>query len=215
MNSLPNNYEVLVISVIFCNIEIVAKEMELHMNEIIKDFNENWIIERTNLDYKALYFPKPVSNVDDPTYWKFTMWAPKSIPHITIFMSSLTDGWRSVPYGYSRKFNREFVSIEMSSNIVEYPKYLFDYFDSRERRLIFCEKNDDNDRWEFNQTGYPLGFENKEVYSNKNKKERFNNNLINQYLLALNIDIYLDEFWKSDVLAVNFQRLRWGKRNNY
>ena len=43
MNNLPKNYEVLVISVIFCNIEIVAKEMELHMNEIIKDFNENWI----------------------------------------------------------------------------------------------------------------------------------------------------------------------------
>ena len=63
----------------------------------------------------------------------------------------------------------------MSLNTLEYPKYLFEYIHGNEKRVILCEKNDDNERWEFNQSGYPLGFENKEVYSNKNKKERFNN----------------------------------------
>ena len=64
------------------------------------------------------------------------------------------------------------------------------------------------------QTGPIQGFENIEYYDAKKIKDRLNNGIINEYLKKLKLEIWSDEFYKSNKWGVYFEQLSWEKGKN-
>lgn len=61
---------------------------------------------------------------------------------------------------------------------------------------------DDGDRWVFHQSGKPYDFEKTEFYERSRKKDRFNFDLLSEYLGHFDIHAFEDGFYKSDKAAV-------------
>ena len=64
-------------------------------------------------------------------------------------------------------------------------------------------------KWVFNNDGDVLPFENASYYERKRISDRINKDIIIEYCHKLKLDITNDDFWKSNIPALVYERLRW------
>ncbi len=84
--------------------------------------------------------------------------------------------------------------------------YYITHYSLNKKRVIYILWDG---RLEFYQSGDPLYFENTEYYLKTYKKDRLNRKICEEYLLKAGINIYDDNFWKSDTLPYYFERIAW------
>jgi len=77
---------------------------------------------------------------------------------------------------------------------------MFDYFNDYRRvsgQLAAAHSYEDR-KWIFCQEGPVQSFENAEYYTRRKIKDRFNRDVITEYMLKLGYDITHNDFWATD-----------------
>ncbi len=172
-------------------------------NTIEKVFKKYWkiTIEKTELNFPDIYIDAPPKeNIKDD----ILLWEPLNSNH-TFFMCPLTDGWQTLIKGIQEELNCQAIRFIYTSNDLSDKGYIadFEYIDEGiYRRICVYEEND---KYEYFESGQPLWFEDKINLLKKNKKNRLNKEVIKNYLERLKIDITNQETFKS-TLALKLSR---------
>jgi hypothetical protein len=70
----------------------------------------------------------------------------------------------------------------------------------------------DGGRWDFDASGEPQPFENHAAYSARRIRDRFNDDMLREYLLALGIDAGNDDFYRPGSAHLVAARMTRGDR---
>ena len=104
--------------------------------------------------------------------------------------------WEFVDH-IATKYRHDCLSIRVSSTMEEYPICELQYYEhGKEKRFIRSMK--DEPKWEFYQKGKQLTFEKPDHYNKRRIKDRFNEELLLEYLHALGWDIRKNTFWETE-----------------
>ena len=127
----------------------------------------------------------------------FILWEPKNTNIGCAFMVTIQDGWYTLIYNIATKYRHDCLSIRVSSTMEEYPICELQYYEhGKEKRFIRSMK--DEPKWEFYQKGKQLTFEKPDHYNKRRIKDRFNEELLLEYLHALGWDIRKNTFWETE-----------------
>lgn len=189
------DYKVLNFTCINAGIEIVEEKII----SILKGA-ANWKITKGDCNQKSIYFPEPPIGTNHPR--KFILWEPKEKLGTTIFLSNLSDGWNTLSYILSRKFNIELIEIATSNYEDKNPMYLFHYMKGETERIVRVMVDE---KWQFYQAGTPFSFEDQESYKKRIIKQRFNYTMIRDYLLNFGWNIDSDKFWGANTPPICFE----------
>ena len=117
---------------------------------------------------------------------------------ITLFVSSVNDGYLAMVLAISRKLPGELIMFRLSRMDREYPgTFIQSYAAGQAQRTVYATC-DENHRWLFLQQGTPLDFEELQRYLARRKKDRLNPDIISGYLQKLGYVSLEREFWISD-----------------
>ncbi len=140
---------------------------------------------------------------------KFIIWEPESNENRTVFLSNSTDGLETI-INASLPESIDIIRISVSKKDKKLPFNSFEYRRNSLTRLIMAY---DDEPWVFYEEGNILGFENKEYYTRKLKKDRLNYEIINEYLEANSWYLNNPDFWKSKKDAIYFIEKNKNKRD--
>ncbi len=121
-----------------------------------------------------------------------------------IYIDNTGESYYSLIWNICTDNDVEGVHLKISSQTCEYPGYMMHYFNKMKERSILCYKED---KWVFFDKGEIQSFENTTYYSNKQKKKRFNKDIIVEYCKALDFNIEDDDFWEPVGDVYKFTRL--------
>jgi hypothetical protein len=216
LNSYPNprdkmikGYQDLVFSIIDADLKSVKENMELELKRIV-NFPLNWVVNSEPLDLKKIYFPSPTMGkaIDQ----RFCLYSPLLHQNKTIFFPNFPDGWSSLIYNYSKRYDCPTFCIKMSEQDVQYPQYWFQTNYGLKKRIVYAMK--DSSKWVFHETGEMQPYEDTIHYAKKRVKDRMNESIINEYLKKNGWDIDDPRMWQSDQPAIYYQRLQWDIKGN-
>ncbi len=179
------------------------KKVEKELGDIIaQTLNMKWQKKQRKLN-----FSKTLSYYDGKTNFqeivKCLIWQPESINfNLVVFLSSVNDGWPTLLNKYYSIYQRETICVGLCDKETSFPFYNFEYKIGIQNRVIQAMK--DTNKWEFFESGELLPFENELHYKKRKISDRLNNEIIHEYLKINDIDITIDEFWKSKEMAIEF-----------
>jgi hypothetical protein len=133
---------------------------------------------------------------------RILLWAPRSNPESTVFMTNNADGMELGIHKLSRRVSWRCVSaVILDRQPQDDPGYAFYYYDQHQqvKRVIAAIR--DTDGWVFNNEGECLAFENPKFYHQQRIPDRLNRRIITEYMLSIGYDIARDSFWETDEMA--------------
>lgn len=129
--------------------------------------------------------------------WKLQIWKPLC-GHGVVLWGNVADGFDSITYILNKRYGLGWTRVSFTLDTPEpgYEMRFFHYMpaNGKERYVHVMQ----NPRWEFWESGEPLPFEQTERYKERIKKKRLTNEMLLDYLLALDWDLRSPDFWKSD-----------------
>lgn len=149
------------------------------------------------------YFNPPSGGAHLP---KFCFWKSNKYPNTIFFTSNYQDGLSSLCNVIHMQIKGNLISFSMSNeHNMTCPAYHFHYSDSvfKERDILAYKE----DKWVFCSHGVPLPIENTEYYKNRLIKKRLNNDIIEEYLIKLNIDLW--DIDKNVEKCVTYEQQVW------
>ena len=129
-----------------------------------------------------------------PPHKAVVLWEPIGKKSHTIFMANFSDGWFTLANILGVRFKHELYRLRISDPKSEWPVWSFEYFlEGKEVRVIQVLKDDPS--WEFYERGDILPFENLGYYKRRIIKERFNKDILIEYMKAVGWDLLDESFW--------------------
>jgi hypothetical protein len=120
-----------------------------------------------------------------------------------IYLDNTGESYYALIRGISLEYNLESIRCSISNDEV-YPSYKINSFYQGDERVVYAYKET---KWIFYEEGALRSFENPEYYKRINKPERFNYDILKEYLEKQNILIEDREFWKPVSEVIILERL--------
>ncbi len=123
-----------------------------------------------------------------------TIWEPSVKKNSTMLMANFSDGWFTLVQILGTKYQHELYRLRLSKPESKWPVYSMTYFkNGSEVRVIQSLK--DEPRWQFFERGEVLSFENPEYYKKRRIKDRFNKEILLEYLSEAGWDLHNNKMW--------------------
>ena len=199
-------YEFFYILLIDDEIESVLRNIDSIFS---KDTKKIEYLRKSQIDFSLIC---DQSMLDYRGTGKFLLFEPTMNTNQTVFFVNQRDGWSSLLHIYANKYKKRVVKVGFTMNrSIDSAGYFFDYLyynkeDQFQERCIYLIKDP---KWKFyensEKTVY-LSFENPEYYKSKRKLERFNNDIIFEYLNKIGFDVNNSYFFetKKEVIYANY-----------
>jgi hypothetical protein len=182
---------------VFSYIESSISDVKEAIRELLESYgiSHGFADQKGNIDLSSIY--KPESFDREVGKRTIVIYPSKSSRNSTIFLVNFQDGWHSMVYGISKKLCTKTISIRMSSSNIIYPVNELNIMCSGNTQRIIRVMLDGR-KWEFYQKGEPLSIEDTQNYQNRKIKDRFNRNILINYLGKMGFDIQDDTFWEAN-----------------
>jgi hypothetical protein len=114
---------------------------------------------------------------------------------ITLFVSSVKDGYVAMVIAISKKIPGEIVTFRIGRMDRLYPgNFIQSFLAGKSQRIVYAARTD-RERWEFLEQGKPLPFEDPHIYEARRKRDLLNPEVIEMYLHKLGYVSLDQEFW--------------------
>lgn len=180
-------------------LEVAISDVMPLFNIFLNDLDDRDIHSYIKPFLQSAFIKKSVHNYYDQSVkqdWtknSFILFTPRSNPQSTVFYAGLTDGWHHLIETFIRHYQIKAYTITI--NDLDLPAYhFFAYGKNAKRRSVLCY--DDGGKWVFYDEGTPLPFERLELYQKRIKKQRFNKDIVLEYLKSAGWDIENELFWQ-------------------
>ncbi len=122
------------------------------------------------------------------------LWEPLGRKNSTLLMANIRDGWHTLVNILGVKYQHELYSLRISNPKSEWPVWSLSYFfEGQKKRTIQTLKDDP--RWTFYEKGEILPFENSEYYQRRMIKQRFNSDILIEYMKSVGWDLLDEKYW--------------------
>jgi len=175
------------------DINTITSELIAWQNPLINKFNNTLQSKVINEDLKKTMLSLcPLTTIEKRRY----LLIPTKSKWTAFFDNGHMGTDRTAPEVLGEKLNSKVIYI--SFDTIE-EENVFDYYDLIDgdyglKRAISVTKES---KWEFNQYGNALSFEDIEKYKLRTIKERFTIDMLNNYLKEFSIDIFNEDFYNT------------------
>jgi hypothetical protein len=130
-------------------------------------------------------------------------WEPMAYPGRTAFAPNVAHPSSFYAVNAGERFKYRTIEVRTSEPEEAWPVNEFALYENGALRRHIQVLRDD-DHWDFYSNGEPLCFENPEHSRKRQIRDRFNRDLLLDYLKKSGWDLCLDEFWQSNMPAYAF-----------
>ncbi|WP_298142744.1 hypothetical protein [Flavobacterium sp.] len=203
MENFYDKYEFFPLTILDTPLETAKAEIE----GIIRNWWGDIKIEKgaVNLDKVN---PPPKITPGGAHFTKILIWTPINNPNMTALFVNLQDAYNSLIHVWNDKFEKRAITLRLSNDkICTYPHHEICIKTSdKNERVVYSHFES---KWEFFDFGPIQDFENVDYYKAKRIKDRINNDIINSYMGKLGLEIWTDDFYKSNKDGVYLEQLSW------
>jgi len=175
-------YKHIDITIFSSKIELVEKILPEIYKERYDSFSKESVSSFEHLTKHKFINPKPKAS--NPT--SFMIWNNESDPDKTFFLSNAQDGMSNLTRIITKKIKGDSIKVKLSTDEEEYPmNSMRKMVSGVEVRYIHAMKDS---KWVFFEKGTPSDYENLDLYKKRRVKDKFNIEIIMDYLNKENIN---------------------------
>ncbi|OBZ93256.1 hypothetical protein ADU59_22625 [Pararhizobium polonicum] len=162
-------------------------------NDILRDFSFKLDLQRREESINAAL--SALLPLTSPVSTKYLFWPIDE--NWTLYFDNGVDGTDAAPpQVLSSRLRTDAIRVVMSDQLTDpstrqvtsFGATILEYYcEGNNRRTVYA--SNDGGSWKFGQYGEPFGFENRDDYTSKSKKDRFTHSLLLKYLNELGVSL--------------------------
>ncbi len=205
MKNYYDKYEFFQLSILETSLDIAKDEIR----EILEKWWGEMNVYEVNVNLDKVN-PPPEIKPGGAHFIKMLIWEPKNNPNVTALFVNLQDAYNSLIHVWNDKFRKKAITVRLSNDkICTYPHHEINIKTiNKEERVVYTYVES---KWEFLQIGPIQDFENTDYYKAKRIKDRLDNKIVNEYMKKLGLEIWSEDFYKSNKNGFYFEQLAWKK----
>ncbi len=148
----------------------------------------------------------PVEPKAGDLFAKRIIFLASSIAEGTVMITNMSDGYSSLAYAVTRQLSCSCLRFQISKKSIVYPTNSFGLIVNGVLRRLVRAGKEDVGKWDFYDTGLPLGVEEVERYAARRVKDRVTREYVIAVAAKLGWPLENESFWKAREPAVYFEQ---------